>query len=140
MSDDDDGDFSTQLRDRAHHLAFALGVERARRLVEDEKARSAKERARDRDPLPLSTRKRAAPLADLSVETARARIDQVLRSRISKRILELVIARAGASPQEILAQRAGEKIWLLRRIRGRATPSGAKRGVESPGVDEHRSA
>jgi len=45
-------------------LGLGLGVDRARRLVEDQDARVLEEGPRDRDPLPLAARELGPPLAD----------------------------------------------------------------------------
>ena len=44
--------------------ALGVAVERAGRLVEDQDARVAQDRARDRDPLALAARQARAALAD----------------------------------------------------------------------------
>ena len=52
------------LVERGLHLALGCGVERARRLVEDQDRRILQQRARDREALALAAGERAAALAD----------------------------------------------------------------------------
>src|SRR5215472_11962991 len=64
VGDDDDG---ASLRHLAHVLldeALRLGVERARRLVEDQDRWAVDERARDRDALALAAREVRSALAE----------------------------------------------------------------------------
>ena len=64
VRDDDD---RAPLRDLSHVVLddpFALIIKRARRLVENQNARICDQRPRDRDALPLATRKTFAAFAD----------------------------------------------------------------------------
>ena len=62
-----------------HPLAF--GVERARRLVEQQQRRVLQHRARDRDALPLAAREANAALAEEGPVAVRQRADEVVRER-----------------------------------------------------------
>ena len=67
------------LVERGLHLALGGGVERARRLVEDQDRRVLQQRARNREALPLAARERTAALADGAVKPVP--LDQVVRLR-----------------------------------------------------------
>src|SRR5438552_2389643 len=64
--------------ERLLHEPLGLGVERARRLVEDEDRRVAQDRARDRDALLLAAREAVAALADDGVVSLRQRRDHMM--------------------------------------------------------------
>src|SRR3954447_9996887 len=56
VRDDDDGAPRGDTAEGPLHDRLALGIERARRLVEDKDARVAQQRAGDREALPLAAR------------------------------------------------------------------------------------
>src|SRR5947209_2461435 len=70
--------------ERLLYGALGLGVERARRLVEDQDGRVAQDRAGDRDALLLAAGEAVAALADyrvVAVGDARAHVMDTLRAR-----------------------------------------------------------
>ena len=62
-------------------LPLGLGVDAARRLVEDENPRIVQDRARDRDALALTARQCVPPLADHGVVALTELADEVVRVR-----------------------------------------------------------
>src|SRR5258706_7854082 len=80
VGDDQDGPAGT---DPAHVLLddpLALIVERARRLVEDQDARTGSKRSRDGNALTLAAREQHAPVADRRVVALRQLEDELVRS------------------------------------------------------------
>src|SRR6267378_4122567 len=63
VRDDEHGPVRHQALDRLLHQPFRLGVERTRRLVEEQEGRIAQQRARDGDALALASREARAPLS-----------------------------------------------------------------------------
>ena len=82
---------------------FGLRVERARRLVQDEDRRVAKDRASDRDALLLTAREAVAALADNGVVALRQRSDQVIDARRPRCGLDLLVGRLRPSEAEVFA-------------------------------------
>src|SRR5476649_1974445 len=64
MGDDEDGAAGKQAVDCLLHESFRFGVERRRRLVENENRRVGEKGPRDREALPLTTRQPRAALAE----------------------------------------------------------------------------
>src|SRR5207237_7211376 len=91
-----------------------LGVERARRLVEDEDRRVAQDRPRDRDPLLLAAGEAVAALADDGVVALGQRRDHLVDPGGPGRSLDLLVARVGLREAEVLANALVEEIRLLR--------------------------
>ena len=71
MRDDQHGAPGHQPLERELHHALALGVERARRLVEQQDRAVGEDRARDREPLPLPAGQPHAALAEIAVVALR---------------------------------------------------------------------
>ncbi len=65
MGDDERRATSREPLERGANVVGGLGIERARRLVEDEDGRVLEDRARDRDALPLAARQEAPALPTL---------------------------------------------------------------------------
>ena len=74
-----------ELVERGLDGSLGLGVEGARRLVEDQDRRVAQDRARDRDSLLLAAGEAVAALADKRVVTVRKGGDQVVDLRGARR-------------------------------------------------------
>ena len=104
-----------QRRPVAHRRAEAgpdarLGrrVDRGGRVVEDEYARVDRERARDRDSLPLPARERDPALADHRVVALRQPLDELVRLRCPRGALDLLV-REVAAPKAMLSRTVAEK-------------------------------
>ena len=78
VRDDDRRAVLHQPLERLLHQPLALGVERARRLVEQQDRRVAQDRARDRDALPLSARESRAALAEERVVALRQLAEELV--------------------------------------------------------------
>ena len=81
MRDHDRRPARHQRPERVLNERLALGVERARGLVEDQDRRVLQDRARDRDALALSAGELDAALADERVVAVRQRLDELGRVR-----------------------------------------------------------
>ena len=79
--------------ERGLHERLVLGVEMARRLVEDHDRGVLQQHARDRDALLLAARQPVAALADDGVVAVGQRGDDVVDLRGAARRLELVLRR-----------------------------------------------
>ena len=86
-----------------------LRVERARRLVEDEHGRVAKDGAGDRHPLLLAAREAVAALADERVVAVLEAGDQVVDVRRPRGVLDLLVGRVGPREAQVLADRAWKR-------------------------------
>ncbi len=73
-----------EVLERALDERLGLGVERGRRLVEQQHPRVAHERARDREPLALAARQARAALADDGVPALGLRVDDLERVRVAQ--------------------------------------------------------
>ena len=71
VRDDDQGAVPGDAQQIGVDDRLAVGIERAGRLVEDQNARIADQRARDRQPLALAARQVGRPLLDEGLVTAR---------------------------------------------------------------------
>src|SRR5215467_11822948 len=71
MRDHDRRPPAAKMFDRALHLSLGFGIERRRRLVEQDYSRVLKQRARDRDALALAACELQAVLAHLAIVAAR---------------------------------------------------------------------
>ena len=100
--------------ERLLHEPLGLGVERARRLVEDEDRRVAQDRARDRDPLLLAAGEAVAALADDGVVALGQRRDHVVDPGSLGGRLDLLVGRVRLREAEVLAHRRVEEVRLLR--------------------------
>ena len=83
-----------QPAERVLDQALGFGVERARRLVEDQDRRVLEQRARDRDALALAAREQRAAFADLAVEALRHALDELHRVRGARGFLDRFARRA----------------------------------------------
>mmetsp|Transcript_16551 Transcript_16551/g.54032 ORF Transcript_16551/g.54032 Transcript_16551/m.54032 type:complete len:675 (-) Transcript_16551:127-2151(-) len=100
------------IRKRRLHLRLALGVERGRRLVEDEEARVSHERSCDCEPLLLSARE--GDVADARVHPFRELRHKAVRLRNRERPLHILLRRSLAPVSHVLLHRSGEEVRLLR--------------------------
>jgi hypothetical protein len=81
------------LRQRRLNLAFALGIQVAGRLIQNQHRRLRQHRARQTQPLSLPTRKRHPALADHRLEPLRQRRDELPHARHPTRRFDLRRAR-----------------------------------------------
>ena len=99
---------------RLLHHALRDGVERRRRLVEEQHGRVLQQHARDRDALLLAAGEAVAALADDRVVAVLEALDDVVDVRGAARVLELGVGRVGLGVAQVLADRGVEEIGLLR--------------------------
>ena len=113
MGDRDHRAAARQLVERLLHGALGLGVEGARRLVEDQDRRVSQDRARDRDPLLLAARESVAPLADHRLVALGETLDQVVDLGGPRRVLDLGVGGVGLREAEVVRDRGVEQVGLL---------------------------
>src|SRR5207237_9973706 len=100
--------------ERLLHQPLGLGVERARRFVEDEDRRVAQDRAGDRDALLLTAGETVAALADDRVITLGQRRDHVMYARRVGGGFDLLVGCVRLREAEGLAHGRREEVGLLR--------------------------
>ena len=89
-------------------------VERRGGLVEHQQVRTPQQRARDREPLFLAARHLDAAFADHRVESAVGARQQAVTGRLAQHVQALVVGRRRIHEQQVLADRAGEELRVLR--------------------------
>ena len=73
-------------RDVGVHDRFAVGVERARRLVQDQDRRIDDQRPRNRESLPLTSREIRRTFINVGFVAARQLVDELLRASQPRRL------------------------------------------------------
>src|SRR5690349_6119247 len=92
---------------------FGRGVERRRRLVEHEDIRLSKDRARERETLPFTTREADTAVADLGVETFEETSIRGQRGSVED-LEELLVARCSTETEDqVVAKRAVQEPYVL---------------------------
>ncbi len=119
MRDHQRGSALHELVQRGLHRGFALRVERARGLVEQQDGRVAQHRPRDGDALLLAARQPRAALAQFGGEALRQRLDEVRGVRGTDRAGDRFVVRIQAPVAHVLAQAGGEQHRMLRNQRDR---------------------
>ena len=102
-----------------NHLAerrFALVVQRACRLVQNDQARPPQQHARQHDALPFAAGKPNPPVAQLRVQSLRQLRDELPRHRRLQSGNQRFVRRAGMEPRQILAHRRVQNQRILRHI------------------------
>ena len=101
--------------DRLDDPLFGERVERRGRLVEHQQVRTAQQRARDRQPLLLAARHLHAAFADHRVEArVGARASRLSHAALLQHVEALGVGRRRVHEQQVLADRAGEQLRVLR--------------------------
>ena len=90
------------------------------RLVEHQHRRVAQQRTREHEPLPLSAGQARTLLPDERLQPKRQRLDPLREANTLQHRDQLVVGRAGAGEQQVLADRGVEDVCLLTRERERA--------------------
>ena len=138
MGDDDQRPVATESRDRLVDAFLGGAVQRARRLVEDQDLRIAQQRARDRDPLSLTSRELHSAVAEHRVVAVRELGDEVVGSCAPGGLDDAALVRVVDAKGDVEAHRVVEDEHILAGD-PEATPE--RRRVElferNP-VDEHR--
>jgi len=112
-----DGDDALARRNLANRLTDCLlgdRVERRGRLIEHQQMRPAKQGASNREPLSLATRYLHASFPDHRVEAAIGAGEQSVTRRLPQRIGALVVGSEWIHKQQVLADRPGEELRILR--------------------------
>ncbi len=126
--------------ERLLHQRLALGIERRRRLVEQQQRRVAQDGAGDGETLPLAAGQRDAALADQRVEALRQAADELAGLREIGGTRDIGIADGIGAPKRILSAIArGEHDAFLRHQRNarRAASCGsASREVDAVESDD----
>ena len=105
--------------ERPLDLALGLGIERARRLVEDQDRRILQDGARNGDALAFAARKRLAPFADHELIAARLLHDEVVGFGQPRRALDFRIGRIRAPDADVFGNGAVEEAGILEHHRDR---------------------
>lgn len=113
MGDDQRGSPVRQAQQRLLHRPFALIVERAGRLVEDQNLRILEEGAGDGDALALAARKLDAALADIGIIALGQSDDEVVRIGGPGRRFQFGIAGVGPAVAQVVRYGAGKKLDIL---------------------------
>ena len=92
---------------------FVLGIDRGKRLVEDQDRRVAQQRSSDCQPLALAAREKQAALADHRGIALRQRDDEVVRVCGDRRLDDLLPRGVGLAEAQIVLDRAVEQIGVL---------------------------
>ena len=92
-----------QTVERLLHERFVFGIERARRLVEQNDVGLADHRARDREPLALSARQVLSAVGDDRHELVGALAHEVPRARVLERADDLLVAHVVEPVRDVLA-------------------------------------
>src|SRR5205807_6001466 len=100
-------------QERLMHERLALGIERIRRLIEDEDPRSAKDRARDRQALALAARQLDAPRADRGREPGGEALDELPGARHLGGRGHLGVAPLGEPKADVVGDRARKEHRFL---------------------------
>ena len=106
-----------RLGKRGGDLCLAFGIERRRRLVEQQKRRVAQNGARNGDALALAAGQRDATLADRGVEALRQSGDEARGMGMLGRARDFGIGSLGAAEADIVAHRGCEHHAVLRHER-----------------------
>ena len=96
-----------------HHELLGFGVERGRRLVENQDWRVADDGASDADPLPLTAGKRGAALTDHRIKTMRHFGDEFFGIGKPGRLLNVALRGVGPAVGNVLANRAAKEDGVL---------------------------
>src|SRR5213075_111940 len=102
---DQAGATAEQRLERGLDQLLIARVERARGLVEDQDARVAQDRARDRQALPLAAAQPVAALADQRPVPVGQPGDELVDLRGTRRGLDLVLRGLGAAVAQVLQDR-----------------------------------
>ena len=103
-----------ELIQRVLHEAFALAVERARRLVEDQDGGVFQDGARDGDALTLAAGELDAAFAHERLVALREPVDEVVRVGLARGVDDFLAARAGAAIGNVFRDAAAEEEDFLR--------------------------
>ena len=101
------------MRDGVLHQPLGFGIERGRRLVEQDDRRILDQRAGDGDALALAARQLQAVLADRRVVAEREAHDEFVGVRGLGGGDDLVLGCAGLAEGDVLADRAAEQEHVL---------------------------
>ena len=113
MRDDDHRSALRDATDVVVDYRFAVRIERAGRLVEDENARVEDQRARDGEALALAAGKIRRAFVDVCFVAARQTIYEFLRARQTRRAHHLVESRVRLCGRDILANSSAEQEVFL---------------------------
>src|ERR671923_1043776 len=83
------------------------------RVVEDQDAGVDGNRARDCEPLTLPARERDPALTNDGVVSLRQPLDELVRLREPRNLLDLLVAEVRRTERDVLAHRCGEEKWIL---------------------------
>src|SRR6185436_4969585 len=92
-------------------------IQRTRRLIENQNRRVLQHRPSNRDPLPLTTRQRRAPLTHQRVVPIRQRPNELIRIRDTRRRLDLTPRRIRPPIRDVLRHRHREQERVLQHHR-----------------------
>ena len=99
--------------DRVDDPFLGQGIERRRRLVEDEQVRPPQQGASDGQPLLLAARYFHAAFADQRVEAAVGAGQQAVARRLAQHVQALGVGRRRVDEQQVFANGAGKQLGVL---------------------------
>ena len=137
VGDDQRGAALHHLGERGADLVLLRGVDRRRRVVEDQHARIGEHRARDRDALALTTRQREPVLTDHGLVPLGERVDEVGGAREPRGAAHVVHRRTRIGEREVLAHGVGEQERVLEHDADRASQLVQPELAHVDAVDEH---
>ena len=113
MRDDRHGAPPDELGDGGLHRHLVEGVERARRLVEQDHGRILEQRPRDGDALPLAAGEGRPALPHGGVEALGQRLDEVERRRAPGGLAHLLVGGVGPAHADVVRDGALEEEHVL---------------------------
>src|SRR6516225_7712843 len=114
VGDDNRGTARRQRGQRALHSKLRLGIERARRLIEQQDRRVSQDGSGDRKALTLPAREAYALLAEKRVETARQVVEELGRVRRLSGGADLRLCCAGSTEADVFPSIGAEDYRVLR--------------------------
>src|SRR6185437_4245232 len=137
MRDDDDRcSQRLEVCDGLKQPLLAVGVETGVRLVEDDEARIAEERARQSDALALTAGKAHAGVADLAIVPGRHSHDLLMHPRELRRLDDRV-GLGLAETSDVVAKRAREELDILREIAEVSGAAGVQPDRDVRAIEPH---
>ena len=140
MGDEEDRALPAQAVDRGLDGALGLGVERARRFVEDQDRSLGEDGPGDRHPLALAAREPEPELAGHRVVALGQPFDELVGRGGLGGGAYLLVARVGSPVADVLHQRLVEEEGLLRHERDVVEERGTLEVAEIDAVDLDRAA
>ena len=138
MSDDEHRGVGADRRDRPGQRLLVAGVQRGRRLVQQQQRRSAQQGPRDGQALPLPAGQQDAVVADLGVEPVGTAAGQLAEVDLLQRCEQLRVRGTRSTEQQVVAQRPGQHRGVLLDVGHGGPQAPAVQAADVQPADEHR--